>query len=108
MPKKRRSVVVKLAPPTIAAASQGGVRVVESYTKGFLYLEGTNAVVTLQASPDGGTTWYNVYTTANTLWQRTASSPRVDPVEVLPQHIRLDVATAPITSAYLNGIREIA
>jgi len=99
---------------TIGAVNFGNVSVsqdVSNCTKGILYLTGNGAVVQLQFSADGGSTWHDAYDQGGDKIEFTISSttPEAFQIEIVAALLRIDVGGAVnVTAAFFEGIREIA
>jgi hypothetical protein len=93
----------------VTAASQSIAIDLEEFTHGLLFLAGNGAVVTLQASPDGGTTWANVHDEAGAVWTRTVASTTAEAhiIAALGRKIRLSVITQNLTAAWVEGLKDI-
>jgi hypothetical protein len=73
-----------------------------------LYLTGVGAVVTLEGSPDGGTTWALFHDEFDTVWTVTLGTPmEAHRINHLPKTFRIVVITADVTAAYMEGLREL-
>ena len=93
----------------VSAGTNSIAITLEEATRGILFIAGTSgAVVTLQFSPDGGTTWHNVYLEGDVLWTATlGSTPEAHIIPAVGRMLRIAVATQALTGACFEGIREI-
>jgi hypothetical protein len=106
MPIKGRHFIREIGAVSLGEQSPGFS--IEEGTKALLYLAGSGAVVTPQFSPDGGTTWHDLYDQADVAVTFTVSGTQgAYQLELVGGMFRIDVATANITAAYIEGLREI-
>lgn len=109
MPVKNRHSFKNLG--AIAAGAQSTGMDISEAIHALLHIEGTaGAVVTLQGSPDKGTTWHNVFNDAAppTIWTVTlGAAPEVHLIKLLPGFVRVAVATQPLAECSIEGLRDV-
>jgi hypothetical protein len=107
MPNKRHGSLQSLG-----ATTQGNftatVVISESFTMGTLHLWGGGAVVDMNCSPDGGTTWCNFLRPNGIRMRYTlATARRSFGIPVMPTMLRALVTTANLSGGYVEGSREV-
>jgi hypothetical protein len=106
MPIKGRHFIRELG--AVASGAQSPELFIGEGTKAMLFLAGSGAVVTPQFSPDGGTTWHDLYDQDdNPIIFTVTATPGAYQIEITGELFRISVGTANITAAYIEGIREI-